>query len=231
MAVLSELNTMITFKEQNTSQAENCSYLTLLWLLLRCNWTTLSLSYLLGNLRETWFCQCLHLHSSRNAEVTLVLELEAGLTACGANGCWFLSLAACSCSFAKRCFSSRVRDICRGWEGWERQGQWHGEPLVQHCVSQKGEGLWKRGVKLSSYSIRLCCSSCGSTLLPVDGTAAKYILDLKAGKSTDTQSGNNKIIIVFIRKWNVEVKRLTSHLAGRWAFDLLSWVGDVYTPI
>ncbi len=34
----------------------------------------------------------------------------AALTLFGASGCWLLSLAACSCSLAKRCFSSRVRD-------------------------------------------------------------------------------------------------------------------------
>lgn len=159
-------------------------------------------------------------------KVTLVLDPEAGLIAWGANGCWLLSLAACSCSFAKRCFSSRVRDICRGWGGWERQGQWCGEPFVQHCASQKGEGQWKQGVKWSSYSIRLCCSSCGSTLLPVDGTTAKYIIDLKAGEGKEYEfSGNNHI-----RK-KVDVKILTPHLAGRWAFDLLSWVGDIYSPI
>lgn len=44
---------------------------------------------------------------------TWLLEEADCLAACGANGCWFLNLAACSCSFAKRCFSSSVSDICR----------------------------------------------------------------------------------------------------------------------
>lgn len=44
-------------------------------------------------------------------QVTCELLVLAGLMLCGANGCWLLSLAACSCSLANLCFSSRVRDI------------------------------------------------------------------------------------------------------------------------
>lgn len=75
------------------------------------------------------------------------------------------------------------------------------EPMVQHCESQKGEGLWKRGVKLSSYSIRLCCRSSGSALLPVDGTTtAKYVINLEAGKGKEYRYTVRMIITVFIRK-------------------------------
>lgn len=37
----------------------------------------------------------------------------------------------------------------------------------------------------------------------------------------------------FITKYNIYVKELTAHLVAtaRWAFNLLSWVGDVYTPV
>lgn len=140
--VLSEL--LILSKQQNDFKVKDWFYLMLVWLFLWCNLTgnTFSDIFFTGNLRNMGASSCLHLHTNWNGGVTLVFALEAGLTACGANGCWLLSLAACSCSLAKRCFSSRVKDICRGWRDSERQGQWCGEPIMQQCVPQNGFRKW-----------------------------------------------------------------------------------------
>lgn len=159
---------------------------------------TLSLGSLPEVLRKYF-----RLHTSRNAGVTLVLVLDASLTACGANGCWLLSLAACSCSLAKRCFSSRVRDIWGG--GGVGRGKVNDVGSELCNTVTKGEGLRKWGVKLSSYSIRLRRSSCGSNLLPVDSSTAEYVIDLKARKGKECRH-TVRIITVFARKENVDLK-------------------------
>lgn len=110
--------------------------------------------------------------------VTFELLAEAGLTVCGASGCWFLSLAACSCSLAKRCFSSRVRDIWGDAEDEKRDRKQTGPHAnwtkVKICVNCK----W--GMTLFPYSIRLRGGCCRSVFFPINPAAAKDIINLRA---------------------------------------------------
>lgn len=101
--------------------------------------------------------------------VTWALEVEDCLAACGASGCWFLSLAACSCSFAKRCFSSSVSDTCK---------------CGVHLRNEPEQNRLKvkRGAASPPYPVRLRGGRCrcGAVLLPVDRSSTKDVIDLKA---------------------------------------------------